>query len=529
MIGFNTSLKKKINLFFILTLMVVILISLFIVNEVLVSQISLQTAQRNLETGYKILDIQYPGSWKIKNEQLYKGDIPIKSSFLIAQNIAGSLMNENSSQQMYVNIFQNDQLANTNIENNKSLSQEMKEQVLNQGNRFYDEREIDKNNYHVSYRPIKNKKGKIIGIWSVGVPENLVNGIMGDIFFRIAIVLIVSLVIINFVLSYSMKRLLLEPLNKIISHTKNIADGNLNARLELHRSDEIGDLEQAVNEMTEILHQIIDGINNVGSEMISTSDKLNETSQQAEASIEEISATSQDFTTKVKETDRVTEKMVDKTEEVIDLAGDGLDKMNYTQREIKETLAKSEKATELIKDLEKTSSEIENITTVIADIAEETNLLALNAAIEAARVGGDNQDKSSGQGFAVVAHEIRELAERTQNSINNIEATISQLTNQTDQAVEIIAQNNTQIKNRVQNINQTEELFKQIVEQINNINNWVNKVSDSSSDILNGSQEISEATKEQSQSIQQVSDSSRELNEMVKELNELIKKFDVNN
>ncbi|GAB6100119.1 methyl-accepting chemotaxis protein TlpC [Halanaerocella petrolearia] len=529
MIEIDFTLKKKINLLFICTLVIIISIALFIVNKVLISQISLQTAKRNLATGYKILDVKYPGGWKNENGVLYKGNTPIKNNFLIAQDIAGALTNEESSEQIRVAVFADNKVADANIGIDYSISEKIERKVLNQGGDYHNIVEIKNKRYHTSYIPIRNNSGKIIGIWSVGVPENLVDGVMENIFFWVVFILIISLILVQFILSFSINKLLFIPLNKIIMQTKKISNGNLKGQVNLNRDDEIGDLEEAINKMTVILNKIIAGIHEMGKEVLVTSKTLSNSNQQTSASIEEISATTRNFTNKIKESNQLTQEMAGKTTSVTELAEDGLEKMRSTKREIEATLSNSEEATEVIEGLEGISYEIQDITTVISDIAEQTNLLALNASIEAAREKGSSTDGQSGQGFAVVAQEIRELAERTQNSTNNIKETIEKLINQTMQAVNIIQENNDQIKNRVQNINQTEVLFQNIVNQIDELNDCVQQVATSSSNILNSSQEISEATEEQNQAIQQVSSSSRELNEMVKQLNALIEKFEVEN
>lgn len=529
LIEIDFTLKKKINLLFICTLVIIISIALFIVNKVLISQISLQTAKRNLATGYKILDVKYPGGWKNENGVLYKGNTPIKNNFLIAQDIAGALTNEESSEQIRVAVFADNKVADANIGIDYSISEKIERKVLNQGGDYHNIVEIKNKRYHTSYIPIRNNSGKIIGIWSVGVPENLVDGVMENIFFWVVFILIISLILVQFILSFSINKLLFIPLNKIIMQTKKISNGNLKGQVNLNRDDEIGDLEEAINKMTVILNKIIAGIHEMGKEVLVTSKTLSNSNQQTSASIEEISATTRNFTNKIKESNQLTQEMAGKTTSVTELAEDGLEKMRSTKREIEATLSNSEEATEVIEGLEGISYEIQDITTVISDIAEQTNLLALNASIEAAREKGSSTDGQSGQGFAVVAQEIRELAERTQNSTNNIKETIEKLINQTMQAVNIIQENNDQIKNRVQNINQTEVLFQNIVNQIDELNDCVQQVATSSSNILNSSQEISEATEEQNQAIQQVSSSSRELNEMVKQLNALIEKFEVEN
>ncbi|AGB41506.1 methyl-accepting chemotaxis protein [Halobacteroides halobius DSM 5150] len=521
----NLSLRARFKLFVLVALLFIIIAGLITVNQVVGEQLSKYRVKRDLRVSYQILNEKYSGAWYQYDTGLYKGGRKINGNFKLV-NYISQLTGGN------VTIFSNRTNISSNIKKKNGTrlvgtkaSDEVANIVLHKGNNFYGEMTILGKNYYVAYTPLKDSEGQIIGMMRVGTSEDLVADVVKRIIMWVVIILGVGIVIIQFILSKFLDRILFNPLDNIIAKTREMANGNFAVQVNLNRADEIGDLETAVNNMASGLKGMLQSINQAAERASSTSQQLSASSQQSTASLEEVSASIEDFTNKVENVNDNAQNTAEVTVAVDDLAQSGLEQMETTEERMKQIVTTAQESTEVIEKLKESSAQIEKIIKVISEVAEQTNLLALNASIEAARVG--STQSGAGQGFAVVAEEIRELAEETQDSVGNIKGIINQLGSKTDQAVEIIAETNSQIQSGAQDVQETGQFFAQIADKIELANNQVQEVADYSDQLLAGSQEISSATEEQVAAMQQISSSSQDLSNMAQELNMLVNHFEV--
>jgi len=223
-------------------------------------------------------------------------------------------------------------------------------------------------------------------------------------------------------------------------------------------------------------------------------------------------------------------------------AGDGnkaiqtvVSQMNTINGRVAETF-------QVIEQLGNHSTQIGVISKVITDIADQTNLLALNAAIEAARAG------EQGKGFAVVADEVRKLAEQSSQSANQISVLITKIQEETVKAVSSMKNVTVEVGEGIEIVNQAGTTFGDIRSAVDEVNEQITDVSTSvgqlrigmeqmveviklvkqvSEDTNSSTQNISAATEEQLASMQEISSSAVSLTNMAEELMELIGKFKI--
>ena len=277
--------------------------------------------------------------------------------------------------------------------------------------------------------------------------------------------------LISIVIGLWVNRSVMNPIRDIVQNLKIIRqDSDLTVKFKTFNDDELGQISTSLTQVIEhlrgILHSIAEAANIVNSsatELGSFTQETNKRMQQQQAETEQTATAMNEMTATVAEVAQSAAAAADSAKDADNYAANGNHIVMQSITSMSQLSEQIQKTAQVIGFLSNESQNIGRVLDVIKSIAEQTNLLALNAAIEAARAG------EQGRGFAVVADEVRTLAQRTQKSTQEIEAMIATLQQGVKEAVNAMEVGINQVDDANDKANQAGQALKEIVASVDNI------------------------------------------------------------
>ncbi|WP_077247220.1 methyl-accepting chemotaxis protein [Pseudobacillus wudalianchiensis] len=410
--------------------------------------------------------------------------------------------------------------------------------------------------------PILNEHNEVTAVFGVDLDASIMNHLKYQFLLWLSISIVICLIIV-LILQYFGTKKLLSPIKDIQTAISKVSNGDLTTTINVKSKDELGELSHQFNEMTETLSSLIkearlvtDKVYQSSTEFLQIAGDTVQSANQFSLSIHQVTESLEHQTVSSIESARVMEEMATGIQQAAEsastIAMKSEDTLSQTQngknliqqavnqmQNINQTVGSS---AEVVTKLGTRSQEIGQIVSVISEITEQTNLLALNAAIEAARAG------EAGRGFAVVADEVRNLAEQSKVAAAKIVNIIQLTQDDTKRAVEAMTKGTMEAATGVQVIDDVGNVINEIVESTKlvseeiqessavfeemsasseEVNATVDEIAHAAQSSLTIFEELSSQTDKQLQSMKIMEESSQTIAKMVKNLERKLNTFTI--